>query len=183
MNREEEAKKEMNGALEHLKQELKNLRTGRANPLILDNVLVDVYGSKMKIKALANISVPEPRQIVVTPFDRSNLSMICKAIEDAKLNLQPVVENNMVRIKIPPMDESIRKEMVKKCKVIGETIKVRIREIRRKFNDLVRKAKESGDATEDQVKREEKKIQELTDKFCKDIDTVCSEKEKEILEV
>jgi ribosome recycling factor len=183
MSREDDIKKDMFAALEHLKQELKSLRTGRAHPAILDNVLVDVYGTKMKIKALANISIPEPRQIVITPFDRSNMQFISKAIEDAKLNLQPVIEGNLIRIKIPSMDESIRKDMVKKCKEKSESTKVRIREIRRKYNDLIRKLKETGEIPEDQMKKEEKKIQEMTDKSCKDIDTICSEKEKEILEV
>ena len=178
-----QVKAAMQAALDHLKQELKSLRTGRANASILDKVHVEVFGSHMPLKALANINVPEPRQIVVTPFDHSNINAISKAIEAAKLGVNPLVDGKVVRINIPPMDETIRKQIAKQCKDLGEKAKIAMRDIRRRFNELVRKQKTDGIIPEDQMKKSEKTIQDLTDKFCKDIDTACADKEKEIMTV
>ena len=183
MSQEIEVKKNMQSVLEHFKDDLKNIRTSRANSSMLDSVKVDVYGSHMRIKELANITVQDSRQIIVTPFDRNNVNAVSKGIEAANLNLQPIVDGHIVRINIPPMDEQIRKEMVKKCKEKAEAAKVRIREIRRKFNEILKKQKQSGDIAEDIFKKEEKLIQDLTDKFCKDIDLATSQKEREVLEV
>jgi len=182
MNLENDAKTGMQAALEHLKDELKNLRSSRANPSMLDSVRVEVYGTQMRLRDLANITVPEPRQLVVSPFDATNVNAIAKGIESANLNIRPVVDGNVVRITIPPMDESVRKEIAKQCKRKGEEAKIAIREVRRKNNDLVRKQKADGEIPEDQMKKVEKNIQDLTDKYCKDIDSACSDKEKEILE-
>jgi ribosome recycling factor len=183
MSVQDNVKKEMLDALDFYRQDLKNIRTSRANPAILDNLQVEVYGTKMRLRDLGSITVPESRQLLITPYDSSNVNNISKAIEAANLNLHPIVDGNVVRINIPPMDEQIRKEMVRKCKEKGESAKVKIREIRRKFNDLVRKQKQDGDIPEDILKKEEKMIQEMTDRYCKDIDCVCQEKEKEVLEV
>jgi ribosome recycling factor len=182
-NIESEVKTAMQAALDHLKQDLKALRTGRANASILDKVHVEVYGSHVPLKSVANINVPEARQIVVTPFDHSNINAISKGIEAAKLGVNPMVDGKVVRINIPPMDEVIRKQIAKQCKDLGEKSKIAMREIRRKYNEMVRKQKTDGFMPEDQMKRNEKTIQELTDRFCKDIDTVCAEKEKEIMTV
>lgn len=178
-----QVKTAMQAALDHLKQELKALRTGRANASILDKIHVEVYGSHVPLKGLANINVPEARQIVVTPFDHTNTNAISKAIEAAKLGVNPMVDGKVIRINIPPMDEAIRKQIAKQCKDLGEKAKIVMRDIRRKFNDLVRKQKADGIIPEDQMKKNEKTIQEMTDRFCKDIDMVCSEKEKEIMTV
>ncbi len=183
MDIEKETKAAMQAAIEHFKQDLKTLRTGRANPAILDHVRVDVYHTPMPLKSLANITVPESRQIVITPFDRQNCNAIAKAIDGANLNVQTQVDHNVVRVLVPPMDESIRKEMVKECKKRTENTKIVLREIRRKYNEQVKKEKSSGDLSEDGVKRLEKKIQELTDQFCKESDTICTSKEKEIIEI
>lgn len=182
-NVEGQVKTAMQAALDHLKSELKTLRTGRANASILDKIHVEIYGSRMPLKALANINVPEARQITVTPFDHSNTNGIAKAIEAANLGVNPIVDGKMIRINIPPMDESIRKQIAKQCKELGEKAKVSLREVRRKFNDLIRKQKADGVMPEDQMKKTEKHIQELTDKFCKDVDLACAEKEKEIMTV
>ncbi len=173
----------MQAALDHLKQELKALRTGRANASILDKIHVEIYGSHVPLKGLANINVPEARQIVVTPFDHTNTNAISKAIEAAKLGVNPMVDGKVIRINIPPMDEAIRKQIAKQCKDLGEKAKIVMRDIRRKFNDLVRKQKADGIIPEDQMKKNEKTIQDMTDRFCKDIDMVCAEKEKEIMTV
>lgn len=180
---ESQVKAAMQAALDHLKAELKTLRTGRANAAILDKVHVELYGSHMPLKSLANINVPEARQIVVTPFDHSNINAIAKAIEAANLGVNPMVDGKVIRINVPPMDENVRKQMAKQCKEHGEKTKVSLRDVRRKFNDLVRKQKADGILAEDQMKSLEKKIQEFTDKFCKDVDVVCAEKEKEIMTI
>lgn len=179
----DQTKSKMQAAIEHFKQELKNLRTGRANPSILDNVMVEVYGSMMRLKELANVSAPEPRQLLISPFDRSTASAISKGIEKANLNLLPILEGNVIRINIPPMDESTRKEMVKIGKKKAEEAKVSIREIRRKNNETVRKQKADGDITEDVMKKQEKSIQDFTDQFCKEVDDLMTTKEKEIMTV
>jgi ribosome recycling factor len=178
-----EVKKEMNQTLDHYKEDLKNIRTSRANPSMLDSVFVEVYGSKMKIRDLANITVPESRQLLITPFDANNANAIAKAIDASNLNIQPTVDGKSVRINIPQMDESIRKDMVKKCKEKAEIAKVRVREVRRKYNEVIKKQKQAGEIPEDISKKEEKLVQEQTDRFCKDVDIICQEKEKEVLEV
>lgn len=180
MFNENNIKTAMQAAVDHVKNELKSLRTGRANPAILDGVKVEVYGTLMRIRDIANISTPEPRQILITPYDSTNSAPIAKAIESANLNLQPLVDGNAVRINIPPMDQAIRKDMVKICKKKAEDGKIAIRDIRRKFNDEVRKDKSSGDISEDLLKSNEKKIQDLTDKFCKNIDTICAERKRNL---
>jgi ribosome recycling factor len=183
MSLENEVKAAMEAAIDHLRKELKGIRTGRANPALLDSVTVEVYGTKMRLRDVANITVPESRQLLISPFDPSNTSIIGKGIESANLNVQPIVEANIVRIVIPSMDETVRKDMVKLCKKKGEDGKVAIREVRRKYNDLVRKQKTDGELPEDMMKSLEKKIQEFTDKYCKEADLICVDKEKEITEI
>lgn len=179
----EQNKQKMQGTIDHFKQELKQLRSSRANPAILDGVFVEVYGSPMRLRDLANVTTPEPRQLMVSPFDPHNVNAISKGIERANLNLQPMVDGHVVRINIPPMDEATRKEIVKQAKKKVEDAKVAIREIRRKNNELVRKKKTDGDIPEDIMKKTEKTIQEQTDKFCKELDDLFAAKEKEILTV
>lgn len=179
----DQTKSKMTATIDHFKQELKNLRTNRANPGILDNVQVEMYGTQVRLKEIATISAPEPRQLLISPFDPQSVGPIGKGIEKANLNLQPIVDSNVVRINIPPMDENTRKEIVKQGKKKAEDTKVVIREVRRKNNELVRKQKADGEITEDVMKKTEKTIQELTDKYCKEIDDLFSAKEKEILTV
>lgn len=183
MSIEKEIKADMDHSIDHFKTELQNLRSSRANPSILDNVKVEVYGAPMRLRDIANVTAPESRQLLITPFDSNNANAIGKAIETANLNIQPVVDGNVIRIEIPPMDESIRKDTVKILKKKAEEAKVSIREVRRKFNDRVRKEKQEGILAEDQMKSLEKKIQENTDEHCKTIDQLASSKEKEILEI
>ncbi|OGN55771.1 MAG: ribosome recycling factor [Chlamydiae bacterium RIFCSPHIGHO2_12_FULL_44_59] len=180
---ESQVKSAMQAAFEHLKAELKTLRTGRANTAILDKITVEVYGSRVPLKSLANITVPEVRQIVVTPFDQSNANPIAKAIEAANLGVNPMVDGKLIRINIPPMDEAVRKQIAKQCKEHGEKTKISLRDVRRKYNELIRKQKTDGTIPEDQLKRLEKQIQDLTDKYCKDVDETCVAKEKEILTI
>lgn len=183
MTIESNVKEGMQQAIDHLKHELKGLRSSRANPALLDGVVVEVYGTQMKLKELANVTTPEARQLLITPFDPSTTQAIAKAIENANLGVRPLVEGQSIRMNIPPMDESTRKEIVKQCKKKGEEAKVSIREVRRKSNEIVRKQKADGDIPEDLMKKEEKRIQDLTDSFCSQVDQICAEKEKEILSV
>lgn len=179
----DQTKTKMVATIDHFKQELKNLRSNRANPGILDTVVVELYGTPMRLKEVATVTAPEPRQLLVTPFDPKSAGAIGKGIEKANLNLQPIVEGNIVRINIPPMDENTRKEIVKQGKKKAEDTKIVIREIRRKSNELVRKQKADGEITEDIMKKAEKTIQEYTDKYCKEIDDLFTAKEKEIMTV
>jgi len=176
----EKTKEKMTVALEHFKNELKNIRTGRANPAMLDNVHVEVYGASMRLKDIASVSAPEPRQLLVAPFDNHNAGAISKAIEKANLGIQPILDGHVVRIKIPSMDDNLRKEMVKMCHKKREESKISIRGIRRDANEEVKKQKADGIIPEDLMKKEEKKIQDLTDKFCKEADDLSEKKEKEI---
>lgn len=173
-------KEKMATAIEHLKNELKSIRTGRANPGMLDSVFVEIYGSQVRIKDVASINAPEPRQLLVTPFDRQNTNAIGKAIEKANIGLMPIVDGNVVRLKIPQMDDTVRKEMIKLCHKRREEAKVSIRNIRRDGNNEIARKLKAGDFAEDQVKKLEKNIQELTDKSCKEADDLSEKKEKEV---
>lgn len=180
MNITDQAKTKMTAAMEHFKNDLKNIRTGRANPGMLDNVTAEVYGSPMRLKDLASISVPEPRQLLITPFDPKTTGAIGKGIERANLGFVPIVDANVVRIKIPQMTEDIRKKMIKICYEELEKAKVSFRNIRRDANEAARRQKADGEIAEDLMKKLEKNIQELTDKFCKEAEELCQKKEKEI---
>lgn len=180
MNTTEQTKTKMLAALEHLKTELKTIRTGRANPAMVEGVMVEVYGSLVRLKDIASINAPEARMLVITPFDTKNAAAIGKGIEKANIGVNPIVDGNMVRIKIPQMDQNMRKEMVKLIYKRLEEAKISIRNIRRDGNEAVRKQKASGDIAEDAMKKAEKIIQELTDKYCKEADDIAEKKEKEV---
>lgn len=176
-------KNKMQEGLEHFKKELTQLRSGKANAGMLDSVTVEVYGSNMRLKDLANVTTPESRQLLVTPFDPQTAGPISKGIEKANLGLKPMLEGHIIRINVPPLDESMRKEIVKQGKKKAEEAKVVIREVRRKGNDTIRKLKADGEIAEDEMKKGEKRIQELTDEFCKKIDELFTTKEKEIMTI
>ncbi len=178
-----EAKERMQSALDHLCEDLKNIRTGRASPSLVDNVMVEAYGTQMRLRDTANITAPEPRQLLISPFDQNNLGLISKGIEKANLGVQPIIDGNVIRITIPEMDESKRKEMVKIAWDRCEKGKVAIRDARRKANESIKAAKSDGTLTEDELKSTEKKIQELTDDFCKRADSVTEAKEREVLAI
>lgn len=179
----DECKQNMEKTLEHYKEELKGMRTNRPSPSMLDNVTVEVYGTEMKMRDVATIAVADGNQLVVTPFDPSSANSVAKSIEKANLNLLPAVDGNVIRVPIPPMSEERRKEIAKDAREKGEKTKVTIRDVRRKSNDLVKKQKGDGEITEDEQKKNEKSIQELTDKYCKLVDELFVAKEKDILEV
>lgn len=179
----EQTKTKMRQAIDHLKAELKGVRTGKANPGMVDTVMVEIDGAHVRIKAVASISAPEPRQLLLTPFDPKNAPFIAKGIERANLGINPIVDGRVVRIKIPPMDEAMRKEMVKLCHKKAEEAKVSIRNIRRDSNDALKKQKSDGSLPEDLFKKFEKNIQEQTDQFCKEADEVSKSKEAEVMHI
>lgn len=180
MSLEDQTKAKMVIAIDHLKNELKNIRTGRANPGMVEHILVEVYGTPMRLKDVASITTPEARQLLITPFDPKNAALIGKGIEKANIGFTPVVDGHSVRLKIPPMTEEIRKKMAKLCHEERERAKIALRNARRESNEAVRKLKSTGELAEDAMKRIEKHIQELTDKYCKEADDLCEVKEKEI---
>ena len=165
----------MNKAIESLHGNLATIRTGRANPQILDRVHIDYYGSSTPIN-----SVVEGRQLCIKPFDKSIMKEIEKAIEVADLGLVPQNDGTMIRINVPALTEDRRRELSKSASKMGEEAKVAIRNVRREANDAVKKNKE---LPEDQAKQANEKIQKLTDEFVKKIDTIVDEKSKEIMAV
>lgn len=183
MSTQDEVKEKMEDVIEHFKKELNNLRTGRANPSMFDDVPIEVYGTQMRIRELANVTASEARQLLISPFDPQTAGPISKSIEKANLGVQPIVEGSIIRVNIPSMDENRRKDIVKQGKKKTEDAKVAIREARRKANETVRKQKAGGEITEDEMKKTEKRIQEFTDEKCKEVDTLFAAKEKEIMTV
>lgn len=176
----DQTKEKMSAALEHFKTELKNIRTGRANAGMVENILVEAYGASTRLKDVATISVPEARQLVISPFDQQNVNAVAKGIEKANIGFMPIVDGHVVRIRIPPMTEEIRKKMAKMCHEEREAAKISIRNIRREANEVVKKQKADGILAEDAIKKLEKSIQELTDKCCKEADDLSAKKEKEL---
>ncbi len=176
----QDTKQRMQQALDHFKEELRGLRAGRANPGLLEPVTVEVYGAQMKLKEIATITSPEPRQLVINPFDAQNVQHIAKSIDKANLGVRAVVEGKTVRVMFPELTQDRRKDLIGQAHKKREECKVTIRNMRRDSNELVKKAKSGGIITEDDVKRLEKQIQELTDKSCKDADDLTVAKEKEI---
>lgn len=176
----ETAKAKMRAAIDHLKNELKSIRTGRAHSGMIDGIQVEVYGSNMRIKEIASVTSPDPKQLLISPFDPKNAPFIGKAIEKANIGLQPILDGHTVRLKIPMMDEAMRKEMIKLCHKKREESKISIRNIRRECNEALKKLK---DLPEDQLKKSEKIIQETTDTFCKEADAVSKQKEEEVTHI
>lgn len=178
-----EMKSRMQKTVEALKKELVTVRAGRANPALLDKVMVDYYGSLTPLKQLANIATPEPRLLTVQPYDKSALANMEKAILKAELGLTPTNDGNIIRIAIPALTEERRRELVKQVKKYGEESKVVIRNIRRDANDELKKLEKDGEISEDDSRRLQDDVQKETDQYIKQVDDVVANKEKEILEV
>lgn len=176
------AKELMQKAMTHLEDELTKVRTGKANPSMLDSVMVEYYGAPTPINQVANITTPDARTIVVQPWEKKVLQDIERGIINSNLSLNPQNDGEVIRINVPPLTEERRKEMVKVAKNMGEAAKVTIRNARRDANEQVKKAKADG-LSEDLAKDLEAKVQTITDKFIADVDTLLAKKEKEILTV
>jgi len=177
-----ETKDKMKKAVDVFSGELATVRTGRASPSILQNIKIDYYGNLTPLNQVASITVIEPNLLIVHPWDKNILSTAEKAIMSSNLGLNPSNDGNVIRIPIPPLTEERRKEIVKMVKKMAEEAKVAIRNIRRKVNDNLKDKKREGVISEDDEKRLEKRIQELTDEHIQLLDDILKEKEREILE-
>ena len=166
-----------------LEKEYAAIRAGRANPAVLDKIVVDYWGTPTKINAMAAISVSEARTLVVTPWDKSTLKSIEKAIQTSDVGINPQNDGTALRLTFPPMTEDRRKDLCKQIRKMGEDSKVAIRSIRRDANDKFKALKKSNELTEDDQKNLEKDMQKMTDNYCKEIDKISAAKEKEIMEV
>lgn len=179
----QETKTRMQAAIKHLETELHAIRAGKANPGVVESVHVEVYGATMRIKDVAAITSPEMRQLVVTPFDAHNVQPCAKAIEKANLGVTTAVEGKIIRIIFPELDAKRRTELIGQAHKKREETKIAIRNVRRDINEILKKQKADGILPEDEFKRQEKHVQELTDKFCKEADDFTATKEKEIAKV
>ncbi len=177
------AKEKMNKSLNSLGNEFASIRAGRANPAVLDKVVVDYYGTPTPINQMAAISVAEARILVIQPWDRSTLKPIEKAILASDLGINPTNDGSVIRLVFPQLTGDRRKELCKDIKKYGEECKVTIRSIRRDTMDKFKAMKKNSEITEDDLKDCEKKVQDLTDKFCAEVDKAVSAKEKEIMTV
>ncbi len=176
-----EAKNKMAKAIEHYKQEVSFIRTGRASTHILNPVKVDYYGTPTPLNNVANITIPEAQLISIQPFDPSSIELIEKAITESDIGLTPSNDGNVIRLNIPTLTEERRKELVKQVHKIIEDGKIAVRNIRRDANDQLKKLEKSNDLSEDNLKRELDNIQEITNQNITRLDEVQSNKEKEIL--
>ncbi|SKA76444.1 ribosome recycling factor [Clostridium sp. USBA 49] len=177
------SEEKMNKTIQILKKELASMKAGRANPTMLDKVEVDYYGSMVPINQVANISAPEPRIIVIQPWEKSMLKNIEKAILKSDLGLNPSNDGSIIRLIIPELTEETRRALVKTVKKSGEESKVAIRSIRREANDKIKVLKKNNEISEDEMKKAEEDIQKKTDNYIKEIDKIIELKEKEIMSI
>lgn len=178
-----DAKERMEKTVQSLRKDLASVRAGRATPSLLDKVQVEYYGTMTPINQLANVSAPEPRLLVIQPWDKSSIANIEKAIQKSDLGITPNNDGDVIRINIPALTEERRMELVKVVKKSGEEAKVSIRNIRREANDSLKRMEKSGDISEDEGRRHQEDIQKLTDGYVKQIDAAVDSKEKDIMAV
>ncbi|MBI4864758.1 MAG: ribosome recycling factor [Candidatus Riflebacteria bacterium] len=178
-----ELRDKMDKTVATLKDEMATIRTGRANPAILDRVRVDYYGTPTEIRQLASISVPDPRTLMIAPWDKGALKDIEKAILKSDLGLHPSNDGKVVRLAIPELTEERRLELVKQVKKRGEEKKIVVRNFRREANELVKKEQKDGRITEDESKQGLDRVQKLTDEYVAKIDEVVQHKEEDVMQV
>ncbi|MFV5334520.1 ribosome recycling factor [Bacillus sp. GM2] len=178
-----ETKERMEKAIGAYQRELATVRAGRANPSLLDKVTVEYYGAQTPLNQIASITVPEARMLLITPYDKTALGDIEKAIQKADLGITPSNDGNIIRITIPPLTEERRKELAKLVKKYSEDAKVAVRNIRRDANDDLKKLEKNGEMTEDELRSSTEDVQKLTDEYVSKIDEITKDKEKEIMEV
>jgi ribosome recycling factor len=178
-----EIEKRMRGSLDGLKRELSGLRTGRASAHLLDPVNVTVYGAKMPLNQVATITVPEPRMITVQVWDKSNVQAVDKAIREANLGVNPIVDGAILRLPIPSPTADRRQELIKQAHKYAENHRVAVRNVRRDGMELLKKLEKDGKMSEDDHHKNSAKVQELTDKIVKEIDQTLQAKETEIQKV
>ena len=173
----------MEKSIQSLKKDISTLRTGRANINMLDMIKIDVYGQLMPIEQLGTVSVPEARMISIQVWDKANISIIESAIQKSELGINPQVDGQIIRLRIPDLSEERRKDLIKILKNMGEKTRVSIRNIRREANEELKKKQKDKLISEDQSKNYEKSIQKLTDSNIQNIEKILSEKEKEIIQI
>jgi ribosome recycling factor len=179
----DEMEEKMMKTLEFVHNEFATVRTGKASTSLVENIQVEAYGGHMRLREVAGISTPEPRLIVIQPWDPSVVQSVAKAIQKSELGIMPQVDGKIIRIPIPELDQERRKELDKVCKRMAEEGRVAVRNERRQAIDQAKKLQKDGKITEDDLSHGEKEIQKKTDEYVKEIDTVLAHKEKEILAV
>lgn len=179
----QDAKRRMEKAVEAAQHDFSTIRTGRANPLLLENIKVNYYGTPTPLNQMAGVSVPEPRILLITPWDRTAIDSILKAIQSSDIGLSPMSDGHVVRLNVPPLNEERRKEFIKQLHKKSEEHKIAVRNIRRDANEHIKAQEKKGDITEDEMKREQDEIQKATDKFIVEIDKLTAAKETELKEV
>jgi ribosome recycling factor len=178
-----EAEQKMRGAVSFTREELASLRTGRANPKLLDRLTVDYYGTHVPLNQLASFSVPEPRLLVIQPFDRSAIPAMEKAIMSSDLGLTPANDGNVIRLGFPALTEERRRDLTKLAKDRAEEGRVSVRNVRRHAKESLERMEREHTISEDDLRRSEKELQRLTDQYVGEIDDVLGHKEKELMEV
>lgn len=178
-----EAQSQMERSIEALRREFSSVRTGKASPTLLDTVRVEAYGSKMVLNQVASVSSPEPRMLVVQPWDKGLMQEIEKAIRNSELGLNPANDGNIIRVPVPALNEERRREMVKMLHKIAEEGRVGIRHARQEANKDIKRRQSEGDMSEDEARRETDRIQKLTDEHIAKIDHLLKAKEEEVMEV
>jgi len=173
----------MEKGVEYMQHEFSAVRTGKASPALVENIDVDAYGASMKLKQLAVITTPEPRLVVIQPFDASQTAAIEKAIKESKIGINPIVDGKIIRLPIPSLTEERRREFVKAIKQMAEEARVRVRSARRDGLEQLKKAQKEGSLSEDDQERYESEVQKLTDTWVKKIDESFAAKEADILKV
>ena len=179
----EQYKAKMEKTIEVMKHEFNTIRAGRANVAVLDKITVDYYGAPTPIQQIASVSTPEPRMLAIQPWDASALKLIEKAILASDLGINPTNDGKIVRLLFPQLTEERRRDLTKEVKHMAENGKVAVRNIRRDAIDHFKKAQKASEITEDELKLLEKDMQELTDKYVKEVDVESAEKEKELMEL
>ena len=177
------AEEKMKKTISVLESDLSTMKAGRANPTMLDRIQVDYYGSMCPLSQVANVSAPEPRVLMITPWEKPLLKDIEKAILKSDLGLNPSNDGTIIRLVVPELTEETRKALVKKVKKTGEDAKVAIRSIRKTANDKIKDLKKDSDFSEDQIKKAEDEVQKKTDAVVKQIDSIIAAKEKSVLSV
>lgn len=178
-----ETEDKMDKTVQFLQQELTGLRTGKANPALVENITVDYYGTPTRLRDISNISTPEPRLIVISPFDPSSLGLIEKAIVAANIGITPMNDGRLIRVPIPELSEDRRKDMVKMAGRTTEEQRISVRNIRRDANDQIKSMQKNGDITEDDRDSTLEEIQKSTNEHIKKMDVMLVSKEKDIMEV
>lgn len=179
----QKSEEKMGKTISVLKSDLSTMRAGRANPTMLDRIQVDYYGSKCPLSQVANISAPEPRVLVISPWERTLIKEIEKAILTSDLGINPSNDGSVIRLVVPELTEETRKKLVKTVKKAGEDAKIALRAIRRDANEKIKVLKKDGEITEDELKNAEDKVQKVIDSFVREVDTLILAKEKEIMSI